>query len=70
VGGPSGFAAGVLVARRPGDATSDAVEELALLRGELLFGEDAAFAEVVELDQAVAYLEGDRARGRDVLGGR
>src|SRR6202034_3377284 len=36
---------------------SDAVEELALLGGELLLGEDAALAQVVELDEPVPYLE-------------
>lgn len=49
----------------------DAVEELALLGGELLLGDDAALAEVVELDEPVADLEGDRTGGWDAtFGGR
>ena len=48
----------------------DAVQELALLSGELLFGEDAAPTQVVELNQPVAYLEEEAPpwRGRPGVG--
>src|ERR1700722_4811011 len=46
----------------------NAVEELALLGGELLFGEDAAAAQVVELYEPVPDFEGGRALHR--VGGR